>query len=273
LCQTYLYLAQIFCILEIQQTLKDCENSLRDFIALTLERKYGGEWINTIQLNPERIEIWKARKENDSERHQATTTEEHLINYADIDDLRQILLSNWEGDFVDALGDFKTIDVFLEILSRFRNPDIHRRPMLTFQKHLLLGISGDIRNKLTVFRSLQELNREGFPRLESVRDNLGNIWVPGKSVRIKSGMNLHVGDLLEYVVTATDPQDGDLFYSINGKSWSQGNVLTIAVEPRHISKETVFSIMVRSERKFHAFPNGYDDRVAFEYQVFPKEKS
>jgi hypothetical protein len=255
--------------MDINQTLKDCENSLRDFIALTLEKKYGDQWINKIELNPERIDEWKQRKQEDNLRHNATTVEEHLINYATLDDLKHVLLVNWEGDFVDALGDYKVIETYINILNRYRNPDIHRRPLLTFQKHLILGIAGEIRNKISLFRSYQEFDRVGFPRIESVRDNLGNIWVPGKPSKTKSKMTIHVGDVLEFVVTAVDPQDEDLLYSLNGKSWSSGNVLTQFVEPRHVAKETVFSIMIRSERKFHAFPNGYDDRVAFAYQVLP----
>lgn len=242
---------------------------MRDFIAMTLEKQHGENWVNVIGINPDSIALWKQRQEDDSERHQATTSDEHLINYAELDDLKQIILNQWEGDFIDALGDYKTLETYLTILNRYRNPDIHRRPLLTFQKHLILGISGEIRNKLSVFRSLKELEREGFPRIESVRDNLGNIWVPGKPVRVKTAMTIHVGDSLEFVITAVDPQDGDLSYSLNGKSWSLTNVITQFIEPRHVSKKAVFSTMVRSERKFHAFPMGYDDRVAFEYQVLP----
>ena len=256
--------------MDIQQTLKDCENSLRDFIALTLQKRHGDDWVNKTGISPERIEEWKKRKHLDNERHHATTTDEHLIGYADLEDLKQVLRVSWEGDFIDALGDFKLMETYLNILNRYRNPDKHRRPLLTFQKHLILGIAGEIRNKLSVFRSYRELNREGFPRIESVRDNLGNIWVPGKPVRVKTAMTIHVGDILEFVVSATDPQDGDLMYCINGRHWNPGNVLFQEIEPRHVGKKTTFSIMVRSERKFHAFPMGYDDRIAFEYQVLPK---
>jgi len=256
--------------MDIHQSLKNCENSLRDFIAITLHKKYDENWMEKAEINPERISAWNQRKLNDNERHHATTTDENLINYADLEELKNVLLLNWEGDFADAFGDFKLIETYINILSRYRNPDIHRRPLLTFQKHLILGISGEIRNKISVFRSLNELSREGFPRIESVRDNLGNIWTPGKPSRIKSGMNIHVGDALEFIVIASDPKDGDLMYSLDGKSWTTGNVLTQFIETWHISKNTVFKILVRSERKFHAYPMGYDDRITFEYQVLPK---
>ena len=258
--------------MDINQTLKDCENSLRDFIAYTLEKEYGEGWINKVEVSPERIAKWEQRKLDDNERHHSTTTDEHLINYADLDDIKHILLVNWDGDFIDALGDYKLIETYLTILNRYRNPDIHRRPLLTFQKHLILGISGEIRNKISVFRSFKELDREGFPRIESIRDNLGNTWVVGKPSRVRTGMTVHVGDVIEFIVTATDPQDGDLMFSLNGKTWSPGNVLTQYIEPKHVTKKSTFSILIRSERKFHAFPMGYDDRIAFEYQVLPSSE-
>lgn len=255
--------------MEIQQTLKDCENALRDFMALTLERQHGEDWINFCQATPEQIKEWEKRKQEDNERHQATTSDEHLINYTDINDLKTILLANWEGEFMDTFGDYKLMETYLNILNRYRNPDIHRRPLLTFQKHLILGISGEIRNMIAVYRSYRELDREGFPRIESVRDNLGNIWTPGNPSHLKTGMTVHVGDMIEFVVTAIDPLEEDMMYSVQERGWSPGNVLTTVIEPKLVGKETAINIFIRSDRKFHAFPNGYDDRVAFDYQVLP----
>lgn len=255
--------------MEIYQTLRNCENALRDFMALTLEKMHGDRWIEYCQVAPERIKEWEQLKLEDEERHQATTSDEHLINYAEIADLKTILLANWEGEFTDTFGDYRLIETYLNILSRYRNPDIHRRPLLTFQKHLILGVSGEIRNMIAVYRSYRELDREGFPRIESIRDNLGNIWVPGKPSHLKTGMTVHVGDMIEFVVTAIDPLEEDLMYSIKDKGWNIGNVLTTVIEPRQVGLNTAINIFIRSDRKFHAFPNGYDDRVAFNYQVLP----
>lgn len=238
-------------------------------MALTLEKQHGEEWISNCQASPERIKEWEKLQQEDEERHQATTSDEHLINYSDINDLKTILLANWEGEFMDTFGDYKLMETYLNILSRYRNPDIHRRPLLTFQKHLILGISGEIRNMISVYRSYRELDREGFPRIESIRDNLGNIWTPGNPSHLKTGMTVHVGDMIEFVVTAVDPLEEDLMYSIEDKGWNIGNVLTTVIIPRQVGKNTAINLLIRSDRKFHAFPNGYDDRVAFDYQVLP----
>lgn len=255
--------------MEIYQTLKDCENALRDFMALTLEKMHGDQWIDYCHASPERIALWKKLKLEDEERHQATTSDEHLINYADINDLKTILLANWEGEFTDTFGDYKLMETYLNVINRYRNPDIHRRALLTFQKHLILGISGEIRNMISVYRSYRELDREGFPRIESIRDNLGNIWVPGKPTHLKTGMTIHVGDMIEFVITAIDPLEEDLMYGLNDQGWNIGNIQTTVIKPRQVGLDTAINIFIRSDRKFHAFPNGYDDRVAFNYQVLP----
>jgi hypothetical protein len=98
---------------------------------------------------------------------------------------------------------------------------------------------------------------------------LGNIWTPGNPSHLKTGMTVHVGDMIEFVVTAIDPLEEDMMFSVQERGWSPGNVLTTVIEPKLVGKETAINIFIRSDRKFHAFPNGYDDRVAFDYQVLP----
>ena len=41
---------------------------------------------------------------------------------------------------LDTFGDYKLMDTYLSIINRYRNPDIHRSPLLTFQKHLIISI-------------------------------------------------------------------------------------------------------------------------------------
>lgn len=45
--------------MDVTQALRNTENALRDFIAATLERMLGGEWIDKCGVTPDRIAKWK----------------------------------------------------------------------------------------------------------------------------------------------------------------------------------------------------------------------
>ena len=126
---------------------------------------------------PQRPTQWNERKAIESKRQDAGVVEERILYYADFYDLKTILKKNWQ-DFAPALGEWKRLEVWLDELERLRDPDAHRRELLPHQKNLILGISGEIRNRIVRYRSKQEVAEDYFPRLESVRDSLGSIWTP-----------------------------------------------------------------------------------------------
>lgn len=71
-----------------------------------------------------------------------------------------------------------------------------------------------------------------FPRFESVRDNLGNIWVAGGGKTVVTNMTIRPGDTLEFCATASDPFDDDLEYAFNLEfgvphNWSSESNATI----------------------------------------------
>lgn len=193
--------------MDISQSLRDAENALRDFIASVLIATLGPDWLDKCGVTEDRIEQWKARKEVERKRQEAGVVDEHLLYYADFYDLKTILKKNW-SNFSESLGDWKTFEVFLTELERLRDPDAHRRELLPHQKSLAIGISGEIRNRIVRYRSKKETPNDYFPRIESARDSVGNIWVPesgAPSVHTKTV--LRPGDIVEFVVTASDPED------------------------------------------------------------------
>jgi len=200
--------------MDVTQALRDAENSLRDFIGSVLSKSIGNNWVESCGVSEDRIRKWQERKEAESKRQEAGVVEERLLYYADFYDLRTILKKHWSGEFSAALGDWKTMDVWLTELEKLRDPDAHRRELLPHQKHLVLGISGEIRNRIVRYRSKQESVEDFYPRIESVRDSLGNIWVAGDLATKIVKHPLRLNDLLDLVVTARDPQDAELEFGI-----------------------------------------------------------
>ncbi len=257
--------------MEFRQELLNAEMALRDLVDAYLKNRFGDQWADHSTIDPGIIEKARVRMDNLTKINNSLTKEYHLINYLNLDELGQIIFTYWTDYFQRVFGDLDTFKVYLSVLHRFSNSDLFGRPLLTHQKHLILGISGVIRNKIVAHRSEEELTNPGFPRIESVQDNLGNLWVPGKPKKLRTGNILLPGDSLELVVTASDPLDEPLEYRIFADKWQPNNVFLIEITPGFVGKEVAFPLSIKSQRKHHAYPNGYDDRVTFLYDILPKE--
>jgi len=260
--------------MDAHEALKEVENSLRDFIARVLEGEYGDEWIDECGVSVKRIERWKERKAAETKRQQTGAVEERLLYYADFYDLGTILRKNWSGEFSQALGGkWKTIEVFLTELEKLRDPQAHQRELLPHQKHLIISISGEIRNRLVRYRCKMETGDDYYPRLECVRDNLGHVWVPADNDLLNTGARLRPGDTVEWVVSATDPMDDTLSYNayiigVGETGWQENSVLNLTMTTADVARSCFVRIDIRSPREYHA-RDKIDDRVTFVYEVLP----
>lgn len=257
--------------MEETKALKEVENSLRDFISALMNEEKGSDWINSCGISSDRIIQWKARREVEKKKQKFGTPEDRLIYYSDFFDLSSIIDKNWNDKFKAALGDKPTILLFLKILDDFRNPDAHRRELLPHQKHLIIGISGEIRNRIVLYRSKKETGEDYFPRIESVRDNLGNLCTLENMV-VDTKLTLRPGDKLTFIVTATDPLGETLEYQCVSNrpepNWQENNIIEIVIDDKHIAKKQTFIVCIRSKRNYHA-RGSYDDLASISYTILP----
>jgi len=262
--------------LDITQVLKDTENALRDFISTTLTKTFGADWPTKCGVSTDRVAKWNERKEVELKRQGGGVVEARLIYYADFFDVRTILEKNWDK-FADALGDLKTMRVYLDELEKLRDPDAHRRELLPHQKQLAAGIAGEIRTRLIRYRSKLETSEDYFPRIESARDSLGNIWTagdPGMAVLFTKQI-LRPGDVIDYVITASDPMGQPLKYRVcrghfEKGQWQAENTLALTVSDKDIGDTFGVAVQIRSNRPHHA-RSDCDAEVTFYYTVLPKK--
>jgi hypothetical protein len=261
--------------MDATQALKDTENSLRDFIVFILSGRFGSDWEKKCGVSEDRLSKWNERKEIEKKRQESGARDERLIYYADFYDLKTILKKHWRL-FSSAFGDFKTFEVLLSELEKLRDPDAHRRELLPHQKNLILGVAGELRTKIARYRSSQETTDSYYPRIEFAADNLGNCWKPGEDDWVRTGMRLRPGDILEYIVTASDPLGEPLQFqcafgqglSAPGDEWKKKNSFTFEVTDEHVGKHFTASLYITSSRKFHSCQT-YDHCVMFIYEVLP----
>jgi hypothetical protein len=262
--------------MDVTQALRDTENALRDFIAATLERSLGREWLDSCGVTPERIAKWSERKSEEQRRQEAGVVDERLLYYADFYDLKTILKKHWQGDFSEALGEWRRFEVLFDELARYRDPDAHRRELLPHQQSLVLGIAGDIRSRLVRWHSRRETVDDCFPRIESARDSLGNLWIPSIASRASTfdtGATLRPRDKIDFVVTARDPEDLPLEYQLevvgeNASKWQASGVFSLEVKEAHIGALFI-DLRIRSPRSYNVL-SGYDHLVTFSYSVLPR---
>lgn len=260
--------------MDVTQALKDTENVLRDTISDLLSKKYGKNWAEKSGVSAERIEKWNQRLRDEEKQQISGVVEERIIYYADFYDIKTILEKRWADGFSDIFGKFKTMEVWLSELEKIRNPDAHRRELLPHQKHLVLGIAGEIRTRLIRYRSKMETSEDYFPRIESVRDSIGNILTYGGS---KNTSNiLRVGDTIEFLVTASDPLGGEIEYALtvtghhHNPEWQKENSFEFTFNNSHIRKTFGIMLWIRCCREHHAH-GYYDDSSTFTYDVLPKK--
>ena len=261
--------------MNVTQALKNAENSLRDFISYVLVDAIGDDWEQKCGVSLERLEKWKERKEIEEKRQKSGAIDERILYYADFYDLKTILKKQWHH-FANALGEYKTFEVWLSELERFRDPDAHRRELLPHQKNLIVGISGEIRTKIAKYRSSLETSDAYYPRIEFASDNLGNSWKPGQDEWLMTRLVLRPGDIIEHTVTATDPLEESLLYQCTynqghpGHSdvWSEENEFTYQITNDDVGHSFYVDINVKTNRKYHA-RGSYDCMVSFNYEVLP----
>ena len=264
--------------MDVSQNLKDAENALRDFISAVLRRKYGTAWEDECGVSKERVTAWRSRKETEEKRH-GEAVDARLIYYADFYDLPVILRKNWGGEFSDALGNLKDVEWLLKELEKYRNSEAHRRELLPHQKHLILGISGEIRTRLTRYRSKSETSEDYYPRIEHVRDSLGSAWQYGINAygtMVVAERNLRIGEAVDFVISASDPRGAALLYRIKtihgsyDSGWTGLNTLSITFSESDIRAMCDVNVYVKSPREYHAFDQ-YDDIATFRYTVLPPQ--
>jgi len=250
------------------QDLKDAENALRDLIYAKLISTFGKDWPKECSVTQERIKVWEKRKEE--ERKKISAIDERLLYYADFHDLQTILHKNWDSMFREIFIDKKRLEAYLSILEDYRNPEAHRRELFPHQKQLVSGASGEIRSLIVRWRSKKEGADDFFPKIEFVRDSLGNIG--SNPEHYTNPKTIHVGDVLEFIVTATDPDDGKILYGLYKGAythWQEENVIRIQLTEKHISKCWNLLIVIKGDKDYHAYKD-HDDGASFAYCVLPK---
>ncbi len=255
-----------------EEALTTTENVLRDLIADTLTSKYGRDWIDQ-RVDENTRDRWRDRLIEDQSRREGAKVDDRLIYYSELADLRKLLKNDWDA-FSPCFGTWKRMEVYLQRLISFRHPQRHGRELLPFERDLLLGVTGEIRNKITVFLSERGPDEEYFPKIEYVSDSFGNV-ARGSGSSVSTGLTLHPGDEVTFTCHGWDPKGEKLQWGWNADPTMmqidhyEDDEFTWRLEDKDVAESQGVHIFLLSFRPFHRH-GWYDEEVTFNYRVLPR---
>ena len=254
--------------IDVDKSLRDIENFLRNNIMYILKNQYGNDWEKHLGVTEERLEVWNNRMLEEGKRLKGQSIENRKIYYSDFYDLKTIIIKNWDI-FKNCFGEKKIIEHQLSQLESFRNPNAHNRDLLDYQKHLLVGYIGDIKNGIMKFRGDIEKKSTYFPEYDSININ-GKIY-KNESAHLKE--LFRYGDEIEISVYIIAPNTQKLLYKLSDGycvskgEWTSSNHFKIKIEDKQYGKINK-TLYYKSDAEYHLYKD-YDGLITITYTVVP----
>ncbi len=270
--------------LEPHEALVTGERALRELVAAVLSRRDGVDWLER-SFSLERVMKWRERRDVEANKREVrghAHVSDRELDYAEVYELRDIVKKRWNDGFAQALRtDRREVEVLLDRFETLRNSVAHSRDLLPFERDLLSGIAGEIRNRVTIYLSAQDPSGEYYPRVEQVADSFGNvIRNPVDAVAsTDTGIVLHPGEAVHYACVGTDPQGRELLWYLRtqGERRTEPVVygaearLEWAVAERDVAERRAVEVCMRSAGSaYHRLGSDNDDaHMVFVYRVDP----
>jgi len=218
------------------------ENNLRRIICSVL----GDHDDVDFGVTPERIATWKEKREIEQKKKKGILLETRIIYYSDFYDLYKIIDKNWTS-FKPIFIDKKRFEIFFNEVENCRNTIAHGREILSFQNDLLKGIIGDLKNQIINYHSNNMNPDDVFVKILKISDSLGNIWESSDITKIYSSKKvLKVGDKLEFIIEAFDPNGREIEYFIeinyDNTIKQKNNRIILEITKKMISRSKSFTI-------------------------------
>ena len=264
-----------------KHALETCENALRRLMEYVYNEEFGSNWLHEVSNSPQR-KLWAQRAADEAGQNPgAAVVPPEGLAYSQFEDLVLIAKKYW-GPLESALGDKDETLPLLERFDKLRHRIAHNRSLLTFQRDLVSGIAGQIRNQVTIFMSKQDPSGDYYPRIELVFDDFGNRIEPGppQPHSYHDGLCmaeevLHIGDTLIFVCTGTDPKDRPLSWTLQSagsepltKTADSGEIVELTWTAAATGEALEVHILMSSPSEYHRRTHN-DGTVTFVYRVLP----
>lgn len=269
--------------MEPSLALSACETALRELMTFAYTEAYGAGWVTRVAAETKR-QSWQERADVEQKSRGAkgvAAVPATGLSYANFYDLVAIADKHWEP-LAAALGRRAKVLPLLERMDDLRNSIGHSRPLLAFERDLMSGIAGQIRNQVTIHMSAQDDAGDIYPRIESITDSFGrriraSVAEGEIAGAVRSAdITLHPGDVVTFDCVGVDPQDRELSWQIPGQTPMQGPSgsalqLSYRVTDEDVTESFTIEILMNTRySRYHRYRH-FDHRAYFKYRVRPPE--
>lgn len=234
-------------------------------------------------------EALEARRVEDGKRRDGVIASDSLLNFTETSHLTSLIEANWEK-FKPIFDDKARTIAYFEVVNDVRNSIAHSRDLVPFERDLISGIAGQLRNQVSLFRSTRDGSLKYYPRIESLRDGFGSEAAdPNKAATLSIEIpRVEVGQTIDFSGSA---------FMARGKPvswWLQRNMAMYGREPIKVSEgdDVAFSytiqeadvgehfelyVYIRTDSKYHRVTGDTprvepcDDLRMFIYAVNPPD--
>lgn len=246
----------------------------------------GSSWLDTATADGV-VDATKLEEKAAAERSRrpAAVVSNDLLDYTEFTQLQNLILKKQWELFSSALGTRKHIETYLSKIAGFRNPTMHARPLLPFEEHLVLGISGELRNRIAIYRNTKEQSSMYYPVVNLITDHFGNTHDGLTNEIIQTGVRLKIGETITFTCRATDPEGRDLYWKLinNANSGPNSQIdeamgnevdLSYTFTRADVGEQVPLLISMRSSGEFHrqSGSSEIDSYAMFHYAVNPPQE-
>ncbi|MEU4239782.1 hypothetical protein [Actinoplanes sp. NPDC026619] len=269
--------------MEPTDALRSIEVALRLLIVEVL-----GDFWQECKGSPDMDNI-KSRREEEAKRRDGVSVSRSLIDYTETYHLTNIIEKNWDK-FQPALTDRNRTFAYFGIIADVRNSIAHSRELVPFERDLISGVAGQLRNQISKFRSERASAGRYYPLIETVRDDRGNEGADMTLGSLTSIMRLSVGETISFEGSAVSARGKSLrwyfcrgfSHPMNGPT-SKSTVelaegtsvqFSYTVSEEDVGESFYLYLMLVGESRYHREMrniNPFDDYRAFVYSINPPD--
>jgi hypothetical protein len=260
--------------------LRSIETALR----LVIRDVLGDEGWLAAAGSPDRAPLEQKRTEENKRRDGAAVSS-NLLDYTETYQLTNLVLKNWES-FKPVFSDKARTESFFGVVADVRNSVAHSRDLVPFERDLISGVAGQLRNQVSLFRSSVNQSSKYYPLIESVKDQFGLEGSRGGNPYDRPlPIRLEVDDVITFTGSAFNARGKPVKWKVahparyprDTADVAEGDSVSFQYTVTEADVEEYFrlSVQITTDSRYHRISGGdgvYDDQREFIYSVNPPEE-